>query len=263
VSTTFDAVGARAMELRRLGRTGLVVSALGYGGAPIGFAPGGKARRGDFVAVVRRAAELGVTFFDTAPDYRESESILAEALVDVPRVVIATKVGRRQVRDRGSGAWIVTEDWSRDEILRSVDRSVDTLGRDPLDLVQLHSPPIEVIRAGEAARALHDARDRGLVRHVGVSADGADARAALDFGGFETLQISYNQLDRYDADEIIGRASELGLGVIVKQPIANGRMGDGTAEGLRWLLSDTRVSTAIVGTTSIEHLEQNVLSAVK
>jgi aryl-alcohol dehydrogenase-like predicted oxidoreductase len=261
-----------AIESRRLGATGLSVSKLGFGGAPIGFAAGGS--RAEFVRLVRRACELGITFFDTAPDYRDSEGIIGEALADARGAgaggaggaggaatvaTVATKVGRRQ--ELRGGEWHVTEDWSRDTILRSIERSLEALRTDVLDLVQLHSPSIEVLRRGDAQRTLELARDRGLVRHVGLSADGADAEVALDVGGFETLQISYNVVVVDSVTELIERASEAGLGIIVKQPIANGSLGQDTQRALRWLLSDERLSTAIVGTTRIEHLEANVAAA--
>jgi aryl-alcohol dehydrogenase-like predicted oxidoreductase len=248
------------IERRPLGATGLGVSTLGFGGATIGFAEHGS--RAEFVGLVRRATELGITFFDTAPDYRESEAIIGDALTGwagPDRPIVATKVGRRQeLRD---GEWHVTEDWSRETILRSIDRSLEALRMDVLDLVQLHSPPIHVLRAGEAQRTLEAARDGGLVRHIGVSADGADAAVALDVGGFETLQISFNVVLGSSVSELIDRAREAGLGIIVKQPIANGSLGAETQNALRWLLSDDRISTAIVGTTRLEHLEANVAVA--
>jgi aryl-alcohol dehydrogenase-like predicted oxidoreductase len=255
------------IESRLLGATGLSVSSLGFGGAPIGFAAGGS--RAEFVRLVRRACELGITFFDTAPDYRDSEAIIGEALADARRAggvatagtvaTVATKVGRRQ--ELRGGEWHVTEDWSRDAILRSIERSLEALRTDVLELVQLHSPSIEVLRRGDAQRTLELARDRGLVRHVGLSADGADAEVALGVGGFETLQISYNVLLEDSVGDLIERASEAGLGIIVKQPIANGSLGQDTQRALRWLLSDERLSTAIVGTTRLEHLEDNVAAA--
>ena len=85
---------------RPLGRTGLIVSALGFGGAPIGF--GADLTDEAAVALVRRALDLGITFFDTAPDYRRSEALIGAALAGTAgrdRPVIATKVGRRQSWD--------------------------------------------------------------------------------------------------------------------------------------------------------------------
>lgn len=243
------------IERRRLGSTGMSVTALGFGGAPIGFAVGGS--RQDAVALVRHAYGLGVTFFDTAPDYRSSEAIIGEALGHLgPAVTIATKVGRRQELD-GDG-WRVTEDWSRDTILRSIDSSLAALRRDVLDLVQLHSPSLAVLRRGDAQRTLELARGRGLLRHVGLSADAADAAAALDIGGFETLQISCNVVIGGSVSDLLAHAWEAGMGIIAKQPVANGTLGANTGDALRWLLSDRRISTAIVGTTRTEHLEANV-----
>ena len=274
----------------RLGTTDLVVSRLGFGGATIGFCEGrGEA---DLKKVVRAAVGAGITFFDTAPDYRDSERLLGEVLASVPtdtrrEVVVATKVGRYQVRN-DDGVWQVREDWSADGVYASVERSLIALQTDKLDLVQLHSPPLEVLHAGEALAGLQQARADGLVEHLGVSADGEAAWLALALG-FETLQLSYSVLEQ-DSSALLDDARRSGLGVIVKQPVANGivdrlarpehpdwatkwerawRMdlsplgepGARTTGALRWVLADERVDTAIVGTSSVAHLRENVKTA--
>src|SRR6478672_10569613 len=93
---------------RPLGRTGLLVSVLGYGGAPIGFTD---ERAAGFVGLLQRACDLGIRFFDTAPDYRRSEDLIGQALAGRrDRVVLATKCGR--VQEWTGGAWQANEDWS-------------------------------------------------------------------------------------------------------------------------------------------------------
>ncbi len=269
----------------RLGTTGLLVPRLGFGGATIGFCERSEA---DLREVVRSAVDSGITFFDTAPDYRDSERILGEVLADVrSTVVVATKAGRYQVRD--DGVWRVLEDWSAAGVYASVERSLAALRTDRLELVQLHSPPLEVLHAGEALEGLRRARSDGLVRHIGVSADGEAARWALASGDFETLQLSYSVLEQ-DASGLLDEARRKGVGVIVKQPVANGVAdlprcpehpdwaakwaraqlmdltplgvpGARTGGALRWLLADARVDTAIVGTSSAAHLRANVEAA--
>ena len=275
----------------RLGATDLLVSRLGFGGATIGFCE--RRSEADLKRVVRAAVEAGVTFFDTAPDYRDSERILGEVLADVRgeghrAVVVATKVGRYQVKD-DDGVWRVFEDWSAAGVYASLERSLAALRTDTLDLVQLHSPPLAVLQAGEALQGLRLARSDGLVRHLGVSADGEVARLALESGDFETLQLSYSVLEQ-DTSTLLDEARRRGVGVIAKQPVANGvadsaespehpdwaakwahsqRMdlsplgepGARTAGALRWLLADARVDTAIVGTSRVTHLLENVATA--
>jgi aryl-alcohol dehydrogenase-like predicted oxidoreductase len=269
---------------RPLGSTGLTVSVLGFGGASIGFAD--PAIEATFVPLVRRALDLGVTFFDTAPDYRCSEAMLGEALrARRSEVVLATKCGRLQ--NWNGTSWDVREDWSEAGILGTIERSLRRLATDYLDLAQLHSPPEWVLDDGGAVRGLQRARAAGMVRHIGVSADGEVAQRALELGVFETLQISYSILQQEPGDHLIPEAVARGVGVIAKQPIANGvptmperpthpdwswkwdiarqmdwagadEMGSRLALALRWLLANGDVSTAIVGTTRAEHLETNV-----
>lgn len=275
------------MQYRRLGRTGLTVSALGYGGAPIGFAA--NADRRAFLRLLGRALDLGITFFDTAPDYRDSETLIGEAIRGRrDAVVLASKCGRIQERD-GDG-WHVREDWSEAGVLATVEGSLQRLATDYLDLLQLHSPPHWVLDRGEALRGMERARERGLVRHLGVSADGAEAEWALALGGFATLQVSYSILQQEPGDELLPAAAARGIGVIVKQPVANaigelgerpehpdwswkwdvaqrmgtaalGAPGGRTEQALRWVLADPLVSTAIAGTATLEHLEANVRAA--
>ncbi|MBA2449366.1 MAG: aldo/keto reductase [Chloroflexi bacterium] len=273
---------------RPLGSTGLTVSVLGFGGASIGFAEA--APGATFVPLVRRALDLGVTFFDTAPDYRRSEALLGEALRSRrSEVVLATKCGRLQ--NWNGTSWDVEEDWSEVGVLGTIERSLRRLATDYLDLVQLHSPPDWVLEDGGAIGGLQRAKASGKVRHIGVSADGEIARRALALGVFETLQISCSILQQEPGDHLIPEAVARGVGVIAKQPIANGiptmsqrpthpdwswkwavarqldwtgadEVGGRLALALRWLLANTQISTAIVGTTRLENLEANVAAAL-
>jgi aryl-alcohol dehydrogenase-like predicted oxidoreductase len=275
---------------RPLGHTGLSVSVLGFGGASIGFANSG--REQEFVSLVRRALELGINFFDTAPEYRRSEELLGEALRDHrAEVVLATKVGRVQTWDGYS--WDSYEDWSEEGVRQTIELSLRRLQTDCLDLVQLHSPPRWVLDDGAALRGLQRAQAVGQVRHIGVSADGAEAWRALKLGAFATLQVSYSILQQEPGADLLPAAVERDMGVIVKQPVANGiaempkrpphpdwawkwdvaqqmnwtELGASDASrrsefALRWLLANPLVSTAIVGTTRLDHLEANV-AAVK
>ena len=273
---------------RRLGRTGIPVSVLGYGAAPIGFMPDPDERA--IVSLLHRALELGICFYDTAPDYRNSERLLGRAFGDRRDcVVLATKVGRTQTQ-RPDGGWDLHQDWTTEGVTRSIERSLRQLGTDRIDLVQLHSPPMWVLEDGGALEGLRRAREQGKVLHMGISADGAEAWRALELDAFATLQLSYSVLQQEPGEELLDFAVEKGVGLIIKQPVANGiadlqarpehpdwttkwevaqRMnlsslgepGERTTGALRWLLADSRVSTAIVGTTSRAHLEANAAAA--
>lgn len=267
------------------------VSLLGYGGAPIGFTS--QEREESFIPMLQRAMDLGVNFFDTAANYRRSEELLGLALQGRRHeVILATKCGRIQA-ERADGGWDEREDWSENGVLESVEASIGKLRTDYLDLVQLHSPPRWVLEDGSAILGLQRAQQQGKVRYIGVTADGPDAQYAVDMGVFDTLQISMSILEQEPADSIIPSAAEHGMGIIIKQPVANGaadmperpiypdwwrkweaarRMdwaslgaagagGERMQMALRWVLANPFISTAIVGTTRLEHLEANVGAA--
>lgn len=204
---------------RALGDTGIWVSTLGYGGAPIGFAS--RAAETTFIPMLRRALDLGITFFDTAPDYRRSEELIGQAFRGRRgEVFLASKVGRVQT-SRGA-EWEVRQAWSEEDVLWTVERSLRRLGTDYLDLAQLHSPPPWVLKDGGALTGLQRARTAGKVRHIGISADGAEAWQALELGAFATLQVSYSILQQEPGADLLPAAAARGMGVIVKQPLANG-----------------------------------------
>ena len=284
------------MEQRALGATGLLVSVLGYGAAPIGFAP--NPDESAFIRLMQEAHDAGVTFFDTAPDYRDSERLLGEALRERREAVIyATKAGRIQTRNH-AGEWEAREDWSAAAVLSHVEHSLRNLQTDYLDIVQLHSPPFWAIENGDALAGLEQAQAQGKVRFIGLSADGDDARYAVSLRRadgnpvFATLQTSYSVLQQGagEPNGLLDECARQGIGVILKQPVANGiadlltrpehpdwswkwgaaqRMnltplgerGERTTNALRWLLADPRFATAIVGTKNPDHFRRNLSAA--
>jgi aryl-alcohol dehydrogenase-like predicted oxidoreductase len=269
------------MEYRELGKTELRVSAVGFGAWEIGATrpeAGGEVER-----LLNRALDLGINFIDTAAAYHWSEELIGRALGRRRReFILATKCGLS--RELGpDGEWGSTLDYSPEGVLRSVERSLRRLKTDYLDLIQLHMPPLSVIETGAALEGLQRARKAGLVRFIGITADGANAWAAIRSGGYDTLQLTCNILAQDVGQDLLPAARAAGLGVIVKRPIAGalfhrprveevggawdraarlldgevsaGRPGVETA--LRWLLSQPHVDTAIVGTTNPRHLEAN------
>lgn len=272
---------------RLLGNTGFQVSVLGYGGAPIGFQP--SADRSLYLSLVQRALELGINFFDTAPDYRESEVLLGEALRDRRGdVILATKCGR--IQSWNGRAWDLHEDWSETGVLETIDRSLRCLRTDYLDLVQLHSPPLWVLEDGAALRGLLKAQAAGKVRQLGLSSEGAAAWRGLELGVFATLQVSCSLLQQVAGEALLPAAAARGLGLIIKQPLANAvplmrtrpshpdwswkwdvseqldwasfdDADDRLAVMLRWLMANPLISTAIVGTSQRAHLEANAAAA--
>jgi len=264
------------MEKRRLGRTDLPVSVLGFGGSEIGY-------EGASAATVTRllgqALDAGLTVVDTAECYERSEELIGAALGARRReCFIFTKCGH-------AGGW-ARPDWRPPALLASIERSLERLRTDHVDLIQLHSCSEGVLRRGEAIRALETARERGLARFIGYSGDGAAARFAVQCGAFDTLQTSVSIADQEALDLTLPLAAERDMGVIAKRPIANaawtgprrpsrGAYGyeywrrlqrldydfmkgrDAVAVALRFTLSVPGVHAAIVGTARPGRFEDN------
>ncbi len=217
------------MQYRELGRTGIRVSAIGFGGWAIGGAaeasgaPLGWGRTSDdeSLAAIRRARELGVTFYDTADSYGfgRSESLLGIVLSRYRQdVVIATKVGvvRTSTGD-------LKKDFSRQHIFHAVDGSLKRLRTDYIDLYQVHNPTLQELRREEIQEAMERLQDAGKVRFWGVSVSTPEEGVqVVQHGWAHALQVLYNVLNQSPANELFPLAKEKGYGVIARVPLASG-----------------------------------------
>jgi len=199
------------MERRRLGRTDMQVSVLGFGGSEIGYQ--GVSRR-TVARLLGSALDAGLNVVDTAECYEDSEALIGAA------------VGRR--RDEfhlftkcGHAAGWGRADWRAGALVKSLERSLERLRTDRVDLFQLHSCSLETLRKGDAIEGLERARERGLTRYIGYSGDGEAARYAVECGRFDVLQTSVSIADQEALTLTLPRAKERGLGVIAKRPLAN------------------------------------------
>src|SRR5947209_5208414 len=186
------------MQYRELGRTGIRVSAIGFGGWAIGGAaeasgaPLGWGRTSDdeSLSAIRRARELGVTFFDTADSYGfgRSESLLGIVLSRHRQdVVIATKVG---VVRTSSGE--LRKDFSKQHIFHAVDGSLKRLRSDYIDVYQLHNPTLDHLHRGEIQEAMEQLQDAGKIRFWGVSISAIDEGLEIVRHGWgHTVQVLY------------------------------------------------------------------------
>jgi aryl-alcohol dehydrogenase-like predicted oxidoreductase len=263
------------VERRRLGRTDIDASVLGFGGSEIGY-EGASART--VARLLGRAIDAGLNVIDTAECYVDSERLIGQALGPRRRdVAIFTKVGHAD----GWGS----PDWTEPSILRSIARSLERLRTDHVDLVQLHSCTLQDLKRGECIGALERARERGWTRYIGYSGDDDAARYAVECGRFDTLQTSVSIADQQAITLTLPLARERGLGVIAKRPLANVawryarrpaeayhqtywtrlraldyafvKRDTAVATALRFTLAAPGVHTAIVGTTKPERWEQN------
>ncbi|MDA0748437.1 MAG: aldo/keto reductase [bacterium] len=273
------------MRYRRLGRTELEVSELGFGAWEIGWTP---VEEGEEVGkLLNRALDMGINFIDSSAAYRWSEELIAKYIGHRrEEFFFATKCGSGRVL-QPDGEWVQTLDYSAKAIEPQIDRSLQRLKTDYLDLIQLHSPDYEDVAFGDGLEGLKKAQAQGKVRFIGLSADGDAAWKAVAVGEYDTLQLTYNVLDQEPA-EVIAAAREKDMGIIIKGPVANAiyekpRPDTGSVAlwdrartvlghdvvgdlsrvevALRWLLDNANVHTAIVGTTNLKHLEANVAAA--
>lgn len=200
------------MEKRRLGKTDMNVSVLGFGGSEIGYE---NATRETVTELLNSALDAGLNVIDTAECYHSSEQLIGEAVSHRRKeFYLFTKCGH----PHGYGE---RADWSKDSILESIQRSLHRLKTDEVDLVQLHSCSEAELKKGEAIDALQTARDRGHTRYIGYSGDSHAARFAVESGVFDTVQTSINIADQESIDLTVALAREKQMGVIAKRPIAN------------------------------------------
>jgi aryl-alcohol dehydrogenase-like predicted oxidoreductase len=272
------------MERRRLGRTGIQVGVIGFGGAEIGY---GRTEQAVVERLLNGALDAGLDAIDTAECYLLSEEQIGKAVASRrDEYALFTKVGH----------WPELG-WSAAGIQESLERSLKRLGTDRVDVVHLHSCGVDVLEQGEAIEALEKARAAGKTRFIGYSGDGEAARWAVDSGRFDTLMISISIADQEALAQTLPRAVEQDMGVIVKRGIANAvwrydaepesgyhkeywrrmqlldydfckgeRRTDQGPDGaagvaLRFTLGLPGVHTTVIGTTNPERFAQNVALA--
>ncbi|MBL0386852.1 aldo/keto reductase [Tumebacillus sp. ITR2] len=198
------------MEQRAFGNTGLTVSALGFGAGHIGR---DEMTEREAEQVLNTVLELGITLIDTARGYGHSEERIGRHLAHRRQeFVLSTKVGY------GVEGF---EDWTGPTITAGVERALKTLQTDYLDIVHLHSCPLEVLQRGDVVEALVRAKEAGKIRVAAYSGENEALQYAIETGAFGSLQFSVNLCDQRVIDAGLQLAQENGLGVIAKRPLAN------------------------------------------
>jgi aryl-alcohol dehydrogenase-like predicted oxidoreductase len=168
---------------------------------------------------LRRAVDLGVSFFDTADVYGDghSERLLAQLKREHKEEIhIATKAGRRLDPHIASG-------YNRVNLTAFVERSLKNLETDCLDLVQLHCPPTEVYYMPETFGVLDDLAKQGKLRYYGVSVEKVEeALKAIEYPGVQSVQIIFNIFRQRPADLFFARAQQLKVGILARLPLSSG-----------------------------------------
>jgi aryl-alcohol dehydrogenase-like predicted oxidoreductase len=208
------------MQYRELGRTGWHVSTISFGAWAIG-GTWGTVSDDDSLAALKHAVECGVNFFDTADVYGDgrSERLLAELKRNrKDEIIIVTKAGRRLEPHTASG-------YNRENLTAFVERSLENLEMETLDLVQLHCPPTEVYYMPEVFGILDELVRQGKVRYYGVSVEKVEeALKAIEFPSVQSVQIIFNIFRQRPADLFFGEARRRKVGILARLPLSSGML---------------------------------------
>jgi len=263
------------METTQLGRTGAIVSRLGFGGAPAGLAnylgeysPEDDRQRRDVIAALERALDLGVTYFDTAPAYGQgaSEAIFGDALSGIgDDIFVATKV-------------VLSET----DVRASVEGSLKRLRRDHIDLLQIHGSSYSremvdaLLAPGSMVSQMEELRDGGLIRFLGFTTEDNNASVYrfIESGRFDVMQLCYNLLHQHPAEQTrpfgsMFEAEAQKMGIVTMRTVTSGLFQrwvewvnpentfDYTPALLQFVLSNPLVDVALVGMRDVEIVEAN------
>jgi aryl-alcohol dehydrogenase-like predicted oxidoreductase len=208
------------MEYRELGRTGWKVSTIGFGAWAIG-GTWGNVKDEESMAALHRALDLGVNFFDTADVYGDghSEQLLGKLRKERSEpFYVATKVGRRNDPHVASG-------YTKENLTAFVERSLQNLDVEALDLLQLHSPPTPVFYMPEVFGALDDLLKAGKVRHYGVSVEKVEeALKAIEYPNVQSVQIIFNMFRQRPLDLFFREAQRHKIGILARVPLSSGML---------------------------------------
>ncbi len=254
------------MQYRDFGETGKKVSAIGFGGMRFRD----QKNVDECVELMQHAAAAGINYFDTAPGYGESESIMGRILPDLKRRGVA-----------GYPVYVATKSNKPhpDDVRRDLERSLERLGVDAIDFFHMWCvvTPEEYRRrkANGVLRELDRLKDEGLIRHVCLSTHmaGPDIVETLRDYPFESVLLGYSAINSAYRTEGVSGAAQLGRGVVVMNPLGGGiiprhaerfrflaaRPHDTVVTGaLRFLLNDSRLNVLLVGFSEAREVDEAV-----
>jgi aryl-alcohol dehydrogenase-like predicted oxidoreductase len=207
------------MEYRQLGRTDLTVSTVSFGAWAIGGA-WGPVEDAQSMAALHAAVDAGVNFIDTADVYGDgrSERLVARLRRERKgeRIYVATKAGRRLPKQ-------VPDGYTRENLNTWVDRSLQDLGVERIDLLQLHCPHPKVYDQPQVFEVLDNLIRAGKIRYYGVSVETVEeALRAIRHPGVQSVQIIFNMFRLKPADAFFAAAGERKVGILARVPLASG-----------------------------------------
>jgi len=226
------------MESRSFGRTGRSVSEIGFGAWAIGSA-WGNVNDDEAIAALHEALDSGVTFIDTADVYGDghSEKLIARALKQRggERPFVATKAGRRLPAQAVAG-------YSAENLTAWIDRSLQNLEVDTLDLVQLHCPPTDLYYHPEVFERLDKLVEQGKIRNYGVSVERVEeALKAIEYPGVVSVQIIFNAFRQRPAERFFAEAKAKKVAIIARVPLASGLLSGKFKHDTKFEESDHRL----------------------
>lgn len=229
------------MEYRNLGKTGLKVSRLGFGGIPIQRIDAEGTRK-----LMHQLLDAGVNYIDTARGYTVSEEYLGFGLDGIREHFILATKGRALTKAA---------------MQADIETSLRNLRTDYIDLYQFHNPSAadleQILAPGGAMEAMQEAKAAGKIRHIGVTTHSVELFARLvEMDWVETIMFPYNIVEN-QAQELIKKCAEKGIGFICMKPLAGGAIEDGRL-ALRYIAANDAVTEIIPGMAAPEELEQNI-----
>ncbi len=276
------------LQTRTLGRTGLEVTALGYGAMEVRGSRiwGGRPVTEEQAdTILNEVLDVGINLIDTANDYGRSEEFIGRFLSHRrSEFLLATKCGCTVIR-RDENTDDTPHVWTRENLFRGLHESLARMKTDYVDIMQLHNPTVEQREEGDLVAVLQEMKQQGKVRWIGCSSSLPHITTHIALGAFDVFQVPYSALERQHEDAIT-LAAHSGAGVIDRGGVARGEPGVGlgnedrwntyeaanldelredgesrTAFLLRFLLSHPHITTTIVGTLMPDHLRENVAIA--
>jgi aryl-alcohol dehydrogenase-like predicted oxidoreductase len=218
------------VNYRKLGRTGLEVSEVGYGAWGIGKSQWMGAEDDESLRALNRAIDLGLTFIDTALGYGEghSERLVGQTVRSRDETVhVATKIPpKNRIWPAPSGLH-PDETFPADHVRECTETSLKNLGLETIDVQQFHVWQDEWLGEGDWQEAVEDLKREGKIRHFGVSINDhqpANATKLIEAGLVDTVQVIYNVFDQSPEDELLPACLEHGVGVIVRVPFDEGAL---------------------------------------
>ena len=234
-----------AMEYTVLGKTGLKISRVGFGGIPIQ-----RVNKEQAKPLVARLAQEGVNYIDTARGYTVSEEYLGYALEGLrDKFILATKSMAR----------------TKEGMEKDISISLGNLRTEYIDLYQVHNPSAkdleQVCAPGGALEALQEAKKAGKVGHIGITLHSVDLfREALELPWVETIMFPYNIVET-QAEELIARCTEKNIGFICMKPLAGGAL-ENAPLAIRFVMQNPHVSVVIPGMAEEKEITQNIAAAL-